>query len=149
MSTTQFQAKQAPNFIILILYIITGSFGNMGAIDILASNITDTLQLELVTVASITHLFTITGNSLTANYTAAVAAVSNGVTNTAAIPVRVEQLSLFTWTAFISAGNTLATGINTATYSLVYDIVGGATGNFNGDNGGGTIDTATELAYVR
>jgi len=36
MSTSQFRAKQAPNFIILILYIITGSLGNMGAIDILA-----------------------------------------------------------------------------------------------------------------
>ena len=36
MSTTQFRAKQAPNFIILILYITTGSLGNLGAIDILA-----------------------------------------------------------------------------------------------------------------
>ena len=36
MSTTQFRATQVPNFIILILYIITGSLGNLGAIDILA-----------------------------------------------------------------------------------------------------------------
>ena len=36
MSTTHFRATQAPNFIILILYIITGSLGNLGAIDILA-----------------------------------------------------------------------------------------------------------------
>ena len=36
MSTTQFRAAQLPNYIILILYIITGSLGNLGAIDILA-----------------------------------------------------------------------------------------------------------------
>ena len=36
MSTTQFQTKQLPNYIILILYIVTGSLGNFDAIDILA-----------------------------------------------------------------------------------------------------------------
>ena len=36
MSTTQFQTNQLPNYIILILYIVTGSIGNLGAIDILA-----------------------------------------------------------------------------------------------------------------
>ena len=36
MSATQFRIVQLPTFIILILYIITGSLGNLGAIDILA-----------------------------------------------------------------------------------------------------------------
>ena len=36
MSATQFRKEQFPNYIILILYIITGSLGNLGAIDILA-----------------------------------------------------------------------------------------------------------------
>ena len=36
MSATQFRTTQLPNYIILILYIITGSLGNLGAIDILA-----------------------------------------------------------------------------------------------------------------
>jgi O-antigen ligase len=36
MSVAQFQTTQLPNYIILILYIITGSLGNLGAIDILA-----------------------------------------------------------------------------------------------------------------
>ena len=36
MSAAQFQTTQLPNYIILILYIITGSLGNLGAIDILA-----------------------------------------------------------------------------------------------------------------
>ena len=36
MSVAQFRTTQLPNYIILILYIITGSLGNLGAIDILA-----------------------------------------------------------------------------------------------------------------
>jgi len=36
MSTTRFRTKQLPHYIILILYVLTGSLGNLGAIDILA-----------------------------------------------------------------------------------------------------------------
>ena len=36
MSATQFRIAQLPTFVILLLYIITGSLGNFGAIDILA-----------------------------------------------------------------------------------------------------------------
>ena len=36
MSTSQFKVDKLPNYILLILYIVTGSLSNFDAIDILA-----------------------------------------------------------------------------------------------------------------
>ena len=54
MSATQFRTTQLPNYIILILYIITGSLGNLGAIDILAPQ---WIYLGAVNILACLYLF--------------------------------------------------------------------------------------------
>ncbi|PSR08782.1 MAG: hypothetical protein C7M88_08820, partial [Candidatus Arcticimaribacter sp.] len=117
--------------------------GNTSLATILAPATTDLLTAGANTGGAV--LYTVSDNSLTATYTAAVAPVSNGVTNTAAIPVRIQQASLLSWKTYINANTTL----NSTTFSLDYDISnGGVANDFNADTSGGVINTAAELALI-
>ena len=101
--------------------------------------------------------FTITGNSLTATYTYAEAAVQDGINNTPYQQATIENASLESWKDYIYAISATNTPV---TFSLDYDASSNASNdNFaddvadDSDNNAapafaGTIDTDAELAII-
>ena len=103
-----------------------------------------------------TTSFTISGNSLTATYTYAVAAVQDGINNTPYVEATIEQASLESWKDYFAA----ISATNSVTFSLDYDASSNAgntnfasdiaddTSNVASATFGGTIDTDAELALI-
>ena len=124
--------------------------GNTALTSILAPNGDDPLTPGATTG------FTITGNSLTATYTYAEAAVQDGINNTPYQQATIANASLESWKDYFLA----ISATNSVTFSLDYDASSNA-GNTNfasdvaddSDNNaapafGGTIDTDAELAII-
>ena len=125
--------------------------GNTGLTTIMAPNGDDPLTPGATTG------FTITGNSLTATYTYAVAAVQDGINDTPYQQATIENASLESWKDYIYAISATNTPV---TFSLDYEASSNA-GNTNfasdvaddSDNNAapafaGTIDTDAELAII-
>ena len=103
-----------------------------------------------------TTSFTISGNSLTATYTYAVAAVQDGINNTPYVEATIEQASLESWKDYFEAID----DTNTVNFSLDYDASSNAgntnfasdvaddTANTATPTFAGTIDTDAELAII-
>ena len=100
--------------------------------------------------------FTITGNSLTATYTYATAAVQDGINNTPYVEATIENASLESWKDYFEAID----DTNTVNFSLDYDASSNAgntnfasdvaddTANTATPTFAGTIDTDAELAII-
>ena len=103
-----------------------------------------------------TTSFTISGNSLTATYTYAEAAVQDGINNTPYVEATIEQASLESWKDYFEAID----DTNTVNFSLDYDASSNAgntnfasdvaddTANTASPTFAGTIDTDAELAII-
>ena len=121
------------------------------------ATITAPATTDLLTPGATTNLV-VTGNSLTATWTDAVAAISNGITNTLYEQSEIYQPSLITWKTYIDAIEASTGG--SITFSLDFDSEGGAASNFATRLGtdsdhtatpawAGTIDTEAELNAVK
>ena len=95
--------------------------------------------MEVTLTPGATTSFTISGNSLTATYTYAVAAVQDGINNTPYVEATIEQASLESWKDYFEAID----DTNTVNFSLDYDASSNAGNtNFASDVADDTANTA-------